>query len=138
MYIDGHEREDVVAYQHEMLERFAGYQKDTVQYDQDGDPVFGPKESGSLCLILMTHDESTFYANGCQKTKGTHASDKVEPEKKGEGVLIMIFYESFWFTKLGLVCSPGLAVSKIFNNFLSLLIPSIDTEQTHCCRHYVT
>ena len=50
----------------------------------------------------------------------------------------MVSYKSFWFTKLGLVCSPGLAVSKIFNNFLSLLIPSIDTEQTHCCRHYVT
>ena len=47
-------------------------------------------------------------------------------------------YESFWFTKLGLVCSPGLAVSKIFNNFLSLLIPLIDTGQTHCCRHYIT
>ena len=47
-------------------------------------------------------------------------------------------YESFWFTKLGLVCSPGLAVSKIFNNFLSLLIPLIDTGQTHCCRRYVT
>ena len=47
-------------------------------------------------------------------------------------------YESFWFTKLGLVCSPGLAASKIFNNFLSLLIPLIDTGQTHCCRRYVT
>ena len=46
---------------------------------------------------------------------------------------ITAHYESFWFTKLGLVCSPGLTVSKIFNNFLSLLIPSIDTEQTHCC-----
>ena len=50
----------------------------------------------------------------------------------------MVSYKSFWFTKLGLVCSPGLAVSKIFNNFLSLLIPLIDTGQTHCCRCYVT
>ena len=51
---------------------------------------------------------------------------------------LQVLYESFWFTKLGLICSPGLAVSKIFNNFLSLLIPLIDTEQTHCCRCYVT
>lgn len=90
MYIDGHEREDVVAYRREMLERFAGYQKDMVQYGRDGDPVFGPKESDSPRLILVTHDESTFYANDRRKTKWTHASDKAEPEKKGEGVSIMI------------------------------------------------
>lgn len=61
-----------------------------VQYDQNGNPVFGPKKSGSPCLILVTHDESTFYSNDCQKTKWTHASDKAEQEKKGEGVSIMI------------------------------------------------
>ena len=52
--------------------------------------------------------------------------------------ILFIHYESFWFTKLGLICSPGLTASKIFNNFLSLLIPLIDTRQTHCCRRYVT
>ena len=40
----------------------------------------------------------------------------------------------FWFTKLGLVCSPGLAVSKNFKQFSE----SIDTEQIHCCWRYIT
>ena len=39
-------------------------------------------------------------------------------------IIEVSFTSPFWFTKLGLICSPGLAVSKIFNNFLSLLIPS--------------
>lgn len=36
MYIDGHEREDVVQYRNEFLERWKGYKKHMVTYDDDG------------------------------------------------------------------------------------------------------
>ena len=68
------------------------------------------------------------FAHHCTKACPAHQWLRTQSEN----------YKSFWFTKLGLICSPGLTVSIIFNNFLSLLIPSIDTEQTHCCRCYIT
>ena len=53
---------------------------------------------GCLCLILVTHDESTFYETNHQKKKWVHALDKPEPVKKGDGQSIMVstFVTSEW------------------------------------------
>lgn len=40
-------------------------------------------------LILVTHDESTFYENDRHKTTWGHKSDKPVPLKKGEGSSLM-------------------------------------------------
>jgi hypothetical protein len=40
-------------------------------------------------LILITHDESTFYETDRRKTVWAHKSDKAVPLKKGEGVSLM-------------------------------------------------
>jgi len=65
--------------------------------------VWKEKKSGDLkghpfCLILMTHDESTFYANNEQKTHWYHESEAPMPVKKGEGASIMTsdFLTSEW------------------------------------------
>ncbi|EJD06381.1 uncharacterized protein FOMMEDRAFT_75839, partial [Fomitiporia mediterranea MF3/22] len=41
-------------------------------------------------IILVTHDESTFYANDQKQTVWTHKSATPKPAVKGEGVSIMI------------------------------------------------
>jgi hypothetical protein len=49
-------------------------------------------------LILVTHDESTFYANDQRKNYWQHASQKHTPQPKTEGSSIMAseFMTSEW------------------------------------------
>lgn len=95
MYIDGHERDDVVQYRNEFLARWKEYEKRMVTYDNDGNiigtPTGFPVPQGvRFRLILVTHDESTFYANDRRKSQYSHASDKATPQQKGEGPSLMI------------------------------------------------
>ncbi|KIJ36225.1 hypothetical protein M422DRAFT_96515, partial [Sphaerobolus stellatus SS14] len=95
MYIDGHEREDVVEYRKGFLERWKEYEKRMIIYDNHGNIISTPNGPAiplqvRFKLILVTHDESTFYANDRRKTKWSHSSEKAAPERKGEGASIMI------------------------------------------------
>lgn len=95
MYIDGHEREDVVKYRGEFIERWKEYEKRMVTYDNEGDIAATPSgfpvaQGGRFRLILVTHDESTFYAHDRRKTQWNHSSDKATPVCKGEGPSLMI------------------------------------------------
>ena len=95
MYIDGHKQEDVVQYCNEFLERWKEYRKCMVTYDNDGNVNFTPTgfsipQGQRFHLVLVTHNESTFYANDCHKNMWTHKSNKATPQSKGEGPLIMI------------------------------------------------
>jgi hypothetical protein len=94
MYIDGHEREDVVDYRKKFVERWKGYEKRFVIYDNEGQVVSQPRQGFAVPgvrfrLILVTHDESTFYENDRRKTKWVHEKEKAVAEKKGEGQSIM-------------------------------------------------
>lgn len=95
MYVDGHEREDVVAYRNTFIERWRDYEKCFFIYDNDGNVLSTPvgfpvHQVGRFRLILVTHDESTFYENDRRKTKWTHKSEKATTEKKGEGQSLMV------------------------------------------------
>ena len=95
MYIDGHERDDVVAYRTEFIRRWKEYEKRFLIYDTDGNIVnklvgFPVPQIGRFRLILVTHDESTFYANDRRKTKWVHTTEVAVAEPKGEGVSIMV------------------------------------------------
>jgi hypothetical protein len=95
MYVDGHEREDVVQYRNEFLKRWQEYEKRMVTYNNNGEidttPVGFPVPQGTrFRLILVTHDESTFYAHDRRKNQYTHATDKATPQRKGEGPSLMI------------------------------------------------
>ncbi|KIJ98623.1 hypothetical protein K443DRAFT_103686, partial [Laccaria amethystina LaAM-08-1] len=95
MYIDSHEQEDVVAYRTGFIKRWKEYEKCFLIRDNDGqvsDELIGfpVTQIGCFCLILVTHDESTFYANDCRKTKWVHATEAAVAEAKGEGVSLMV------------------------------------------------
>jgi hypothetical protein len=103
MYIDGHEREDVVQYRKEFLARWKEYEKCMFTFDNDGNidntlKGFPVPQKGRFRLILVTHDESTFYAFDRRKTQWAHSSDKATPQRKGEGASLMIsdFVTSEW------------------------------------------
>ena len=103
MYIDGHEHEDVVEYRKRFVERWREYEKHFVIYGNNGNvlstPTGFPVPQG-VCfrLILVTHDESTFYENDRRKLQWVNGKAKPVAEKKGEGQSIMIseFLTSEW------------------------------------------
>ncbi|KAF8967562.1 hypothetical protein BDZ97DRAFT_1903395 [Flammula alnicola] len=94
MYVDGHEQEDVVQYCNEFIAQWKEYKKRFLKYDKDGNSInqlvgFPVAQVGRFHLILITHDESTFYANDHRKTKWIHASETAVAEAKGEGQSLM-------------------------------------------------
>ena len=103
MYIDGHEREDVVAYRREFVGRWKTYEKRFHRWDDDGHEL--PRPNGfpvpdglPFRLVLVTHDESTFYQNDRRKTAWTQKTSRPSPQPKGDGQSIMIsdFLMSEW------------------------------------------
>ena len=103
MYIDGHERDDVVEYRKGFVECWKEYEKRFVIYDNNGNvlstPTRFPVPQGvRFQLILVTHDESTFYENDRRKTIWMNNETKAVAEKKGEGQSIMAseFLTSEW------------------------------------------
>ncbi|KAA1476290.1 hypothetical protein DENSPDRAFT_784809 [Dentipellis sp. KUC8613] len=95
MYIDGHEREDVVKYRTEFIARWKEYEKRMVLYDNNGKIVSTPKgfpvpQGGRFRLYVITHDESTFYQNDQHKNVWSHPDLGPTPQPKGEGESLMI------------------------------------------------
>ena len=96
MYIDGHERSDVVEYRERFVERFMGHERQFHRWDHDGSelpcpngfPVAGA--IGCFCLILVTHDKSTFFQNDEHNMGWSHTSSKSKLKAKGNGQTLMV------------------------------------------------
>ena len=94
MYVDAHEHEDVIQYRNKFIGRWKEYEKRYLKFDNDRNQTnqlvgFPATQIGHFQIILVTHDESTFYANDCRKTKWIHTSQTAVAEAKGEGQSIM-------------------------------------------------
>jgi hypothetical protein len=108
MYIDGHERPDVVAYRTAFVRRwFRLYEPRMHHYDNNGELINHEVDETSSCvddqidsqeLILVTHDESTFYAQDRRPDRWIAPGEKPEPQRKGEGASLMVsdFYTLKW------------------------------------------
>lgn len=96
MYIDGHERQDIVGYREAFIARWKGYEQGMRSFNIDGEPErFSPQgfpvpPGQRLKLILVKHDESIFYENDRQKNCWTHTSKRGAPQRKGEAVSLMV------------------------------------------------
>lgn len=103
MYIDGHEREDVVEYRKGFVKRWREYERHFIIYGNNGNIVSTPTgfpvpQGVRFRLILVTHNESMFYENDRRKTLWINHDTKAVAEKKGEGQSIMVsdFLTSEW------------------------------------------
>ena len=82
-------------YWDEFLKRWKEYEKCMVTYNNDGNvdstPTgFSVPQGQRFLLVLVTHDESTFYVNDWCKNMWNHKSNKATSQPKGEGPSIMI------------------------------------------------
>ncbi|KAG2743881.1 hypothetical protein P692DRAFT_201722673 [Suillus brevipes Sb2] len=90
VYVDGHEREDVVAYRKQFLEQFAANERFRRTYrDEDLEPVEPTLGHGEKLHVPVMHNESIFCANELRRrvyvTKG-----KMPLRKKGQGRAIHV------------------------------------------------
>ena len=96
MYIDGHEREDVVHYRTAFVQRFKQYERRFHLWDDNGEelpPPRGfhvPEAAGRFRLVLVTHDESTFFQNDQRKVGWDREGSSKAPKPKGDGQSIMV------------------------------------------------
>ena len=104
MYIDGHEREDVVAYRKAFVARWKEYKKRMVMYcSETGEVLSVPKGfpipgGHPFRLILVTHDESTFYCNDQRKNYWNEisADPTIAPKSDGASIMISDFLTIEW------------------------------------------
>lgn len=85
-----------MAYRTELINRWVNlYLPRMVTYQNDGSIAsilrgFPVPQHPRFRLILVTHDESTFYANDRRKLQWNAPKAAASTEKKGEGTSIMI------------------------------------------------
>lgn len=109
VYVDGHEREDVVKYRNEkFIPDWLSYRSRCVIFEEDGSwklpegcKVLENGEyqcsDGSRPLVLVTHDESTVNANDSRRSgwfvKMEDGTLKlpIEPKNRGKGIMISAF-----------------------------------------------
>ncbi|CAG8646497.1 15974_t:CDS:2 [Cetraspora pellucida] len=71
IYVDGHERSDVVEYCHSFLDSMMQYELLIPDWSDDLTQQINPVlPAGERLHILVTHDESVFYANDGQRAFG--------------------------------------------------------------------
>ena len=111
IYIDGHEREDVVQYRTHFLERMTALRRRAVQYD-DVVGVNGVAttravpptlEPGETEVVFVYHDESCFAANDGLRCLWLEDGEKVL-RSKGDGKSIMVLCCSKMYLTRQITC----------------------------------
>ncbi|KAF8156091.1 hypothetical protein B0H34DRAFT_676160 [Crassisporium funariophilum] len=100
-YIDGHEREDVVAYREQVfLPKWKKFLNWMATWDKDLKETLPPGRR----VIAWFRDESVFYAHNQRKKGWYHKDASTRPYAKGEGALLMIAH--FVSADFGWLTSP--------------------------------
>jgi hypothetical protein len=94
MYIDGHERADIVKYRQEFVVRWKDREKRFHRWDNDGNELPRPRgfpvAGRHFRLIPIMHDKSIFYQNDKCKSKWIHNTSTPTLRSKGDGQSIMV------------------------------------------------
>ncbi len=89
VYVDGHERADVVEYRAEFLNKIFQYEKFMEYYSGDDmATVHEPELNGEKKHVLVVHDECIFYSNDGETSKWMHPKHPIL-RKKGKGNTIL-------------------------------------------------
>ncbi len=94
VYIDGHERADVVEYRDQIfLPQWAELSKRMVIFSEDGSWKHPPNLSeNEKPLVLVTHDESTFNSNdGKRRIWMENGKQPLRPKGRGKGIMASEF-----------------------------------------------
>ncbi|KZV69533.1 hypothetical protein PENSPDRAFT_608568 [Peniophora sp. CONT] len=102
-YIDGHEREDIVAYRRDVfLPTLAELTRNARAWNNGVLEARGAPPT--RWTVIWYHDESTFYANDRRLVRWVHTGEKPVPRAKGEGASLMV--ADFVSADYGWLASP--------------------------------
>ena len=104
VFIDGHECSDVVEYRSTVfLPRYQELLNSSRKWTEDGNIVPSVLLPGEKEKILITHDESTFYANDRRRFMGLEENKQpLRPKNQGQGIMVSDF-----LTPIGRLCLPN-------------------------------
>ena len=94
LYTDGHERDDVVRYRTEFLQRMSQYERRMLQYsgnfmEEETNPQL---REGERRLVLVTHDESCFGSNDGRNFVWIDDNNRqIRPKGNGRSVMVSAF-----------------------------------------------
>lgn len=93
VYVDGHERDDVVAYREAFLARYSELEPRIAQWDEAGNLIGeDTPPAGGKWIIVVTHDESTFNVNDGRRYMWLEEhGDPLRPKGKGKGIMVSDF-----------------------------------------------
>lgn len=93
VYIDGHEREDVVEYrQKTFIPHFEDYRRYMVWWDDDGFMHVPEMPRGQRAYALICHDESTFSANdGKRRLWMENDKQPLRQKSRRKGIMVSDF-----------------------------------------------
>ena len=94
LYVDGHERPDVVEYRNAFLQRISEHSKYFFQYDGEDMEVVTPPmlSSDQRPRILVTHDESCFSSHDGKTTIWMDINDRpLRPKGQGRSIMVSEF-----------------------------------------------
>ena len=89
IYMDGHERNDVVEYRREFVARMIERRKSMTNYDEDLNPIQPNLSNGARRIVLVCQDESTYYTNDLSSSIWMEEGHPIL-RKKGQGQAIMV------------------------------------------------
>ena len=104
VFVDGHEREDVVNYRStQFIPRWREYERRLVVFDEKGNWTSPPTLlPGERPLVLVTHDESSFNSNdGKQYIWARKGEQPIRPKGRGKGIMV-----SGFLTPRGILAVP--------------------------------
>ena len=103
MYFDGHKWENVVEYRKGFMQHFKQYKCHFHTWDNEGNELpcpsgfHVPKAVGHFHLVLITHNESTFYQNHqCQIFWRCPGKNKPKPKGEGQTLIVSDFLTTNW------------------------------------------
>lgn len=105
VYVDGHEREDVVKYrQKEFIPRWLEYRSKFLAFDPETSTWSRPQSTHSeegRPLVLVTHDESTFNSNdGFRSNWMRDGEQPLRPKGVGKGIMVSAFCTAGGFLRV--------------------------------------
>jgi hypothetical protein len=101
VYFDGHEREDVIEYRNNFVNRLEELWPYVVEFNDDGSMkdktypenyVVGSEDNNFRPIIIITHDESIFQSHDSRR-QGWLYKDRqfIRPKGKGQGIMVSDF-----------------------------------------------
>lgn len=114
VYIDGHERDDVVEYRNAVfLPKFYKLLPRMVTWDEEGAMHIPSPEllEGKKPIVLVTHDESTFNSNdGRRAAWMKEGQQPLRPKGRGKGIMVSDFLIPYGrLVSRGQDCDPTFA-----------------------------